>query len=167
MVTVLVAYGSKRGSTREIAQAVGEALADEGLEVDVVAAGEVRDLVPYESVVLGGALYMCRWHPDARRFARRLHLPLREGPVWLFSTAPLDGSADERDIPPVGFVSKVMVTIGAKGHATFGGRLAADATGFPASAMAKKMAGDFRNFDRIRDWSRGIARALIPTTATA
>ena len=32
----------------------------------------VRDLAPYGAVVLGGALYMGRWHKAARRFGRRL-----------------------------------------------------------------------------------------------
>ena len=31
----------------------------------------------------------------------------------------------------------MMEKVGAKGHVTFGGRLPADAKGFPASAMAK------------------------------
>jgi hypothetical protein len=53
-----------------------------------------------------------------------------------------------------------MERIGARGHTTFGGRLSADAKGFPASAMAKKMSGDWRNPDRIRAWTGELARAL-------
>jgi len=43
---------------------------------------------------------------------------------------------------------------------TFGGRLSPDARGFPASAMAKKHSGDWRNRDRIRGWAKDIATAL-------
>jgi hypothetical protein len=53
-----------------------------------------------------------------------------------------------------------MERVGALGHATFGGRLAADARGFPASAMAKTRSGDWRNLSRIRAWATDIARVL-------
>jgi menaquinone-dependent protoporphyrinogen oxidase len=47
---------------------------------------------------------------------------------------------------PVRGVAALMAHLGAEGHATFGGRLAADATGFPAAAMAKTHAGDWRSW---------------------
>jgi menaquinone-dependent protoporphyrinogen oxidase len=164
---VLVAYGTKRGSTRDIAEAVGEELRQAGMRVDVRAAGDVRDVARYGAVVLGGALYMSRWHRAARGFGRRFAPLLQERPVWLFSSGPLDATASEGEIPPVAAVAKLRDGIGARGHATFGGRLEADATGFPASAMAKTMAGDHRDFDRIRAWARRISEDLGATTAAA
>jgi hypothetical protein len=53
-----------------------------------------------------------------------------------------------------------MARIGARGHQTFGGRLAPDARGFPAAAMAKTRAGDWRNRDEIRRWAAEIAAAV-------
>lgn len=53
-----------------------------------------------------------------------------------------------------------MERVGAIGHATFGGRLAPDARGFPAAARAKRLAGDWRNESRIREWAREVARRL-------
>jgi hypothetical protein len=53
-----------------------------------------------------------------------------------------------------------MERVGALGHVTFGGRLTPDARGFPASAMAKKRSGDWRNPSRIRAWAADIACAL-------
>jgi menaquinone-dependent protoporphyrinogen oxidase len=157
---VVVAYGSERGGTAGIAEAIGETIRERGLAVDVRPAREVRDLSPYGAVVLGGALYVMRWHADARRFGRRHTGGLVERPVWLFSSGPLDASADEKDIPPVKGVAELAGRIGARGHVTFGGRLEPDAKGFIASSMAKKMAGDFRNFDRIRAWASEIAEEL-------
>jgi hypothetical protein len=55
---VLVAYGSKHGSTAEIADRIGERLREAGHEVDVLPAGSVTDLDRYEAVVLGSAVYM-------------------------------------------------------------------------------------------------------------
>jgi menaquinone-dependent protoporphyrinogen oxidase len=160
MTTVLIAYGSKRGSTREIAEAIGWTLGETGLEVEVCPAAEIRDLVPYENVILGGALYMNRWHRDAKRFGRRFARTLRGRRVWLFSSGPLNLTAEEKEIPPVPFVAKLAERVGARGHATFGGRLTSDATGYAAGAMAKQLAGDYRNFSEIRVWASGIAREI-------
>src|SRR5262249_7051280 len=85
---------------------------------------------------------------------------LRGTPVWFFSSGPLDDSAEREAIPPTKQVAILMERVGAQGHATFGGRLTPDAHGFPASAMAKTRAGDWRNPDRIRAWAREIGRAL-------
>jgi menaquinone-dependent protoporphyrinogen oxidase len=166
-MNVLVAYGSKMGSTREIAEEVGDELRRDGLTVTVRPGGLVPDLEGFDAVVLGGALYAGRWHPQARRFARRFAPELRERPVWLFSSGPLDRSAEERDIKPVPFVAKLMAATCAQGHATFGGRLGPDAPGFIAGAMAKKMAGDYRDFDAIRAWAGTIAPALRRAEAAA
>jgi hypothetical protein len=98
--------------------------------------------------------------PAARRFVSRHEKELRRVPVWFFSSGPLDDSADRGDIPPTQQVEVLMERVGAQGHATFGGRLAPDAQGFPASEMAKKHAGDWRQPDRIAAWASAIAGAL-------
>lgn len=157
---VLVAYGSKMGGTKGIAETVGEELRVRGLEVEVRSAGDRVDVDPYDAVVVGGALYAMRWHKDARGFVKRNAAVLRTKPVWLFSDGPLDDSAAQREIPPVKGVQKLMDRVGARGHATFGGRLPADARGFPASAMAKEHAGDWRDMDQIRTWADQVAAAL-------
>jgi menaquinone-dependent protoporphyrinogen oxidase len=160
MTRVLIAYGSKRGSTGEIAKAIGWTFEEMGLEVDVRRAAEVEDVGPYEAVVLGGAVYKNRWHRDARRFGRRFVGPLRDRPVWLFSSGPLDLTAEERKIPPVAFVAKLAERIGARDHATFGGRLASHPSGYAASVMAERLAGDYRNFAEIRAWASRIGREI-------
>jgi menaquinone-dependent protoporphyrinogen oxidase len=80
--------------------------------------------------------------------------------VWLFSSGPLSTSAEERDIPPVASVVKAAELLNARGHATFGGRLGADAQGFPASAMAKTRGGDFRSAEQIHAWVADIVWQL-------
>jgi menaquinone-dependent protoporphyrinogen oxidase len=64
------------------------------------------------------------------------------------------------DIAATPSVTKIAARIGAAGHVTFGGRLAPDATGFPASSMAKIMAGDYRDAERVRAWAKTIASQL-------
>ena len=158
---VLVVYGSKMGGTQGLAEMVGDELAANGLETDVKAAKAVRNIHPYAAVIVGGALYSLRWHKDARRFVRRHRAALQEVPVWLFSSGPLDESAVESEIPPVHFVRKTIERVGARGHVTFGGRLAADATGFPAASMAKESAGDWRDPDHVRVWAKTVAEEIF------
>ena len=44
MTRVLVTYGSKRGGTEGLATIIGEGLRQAGVDVEVAAAREVRDL---------------------------------------------------------------------------------------------------------------------------
>jgi menaquinone-dependent protoporphyrinogen oxidase len=160
---ILITWASKRGGTEGIARMVGEALQQEGHQVDLLPPVEAARAHDFDAVVVGGALYANRWHRAARRFVARREKDLRSVPVWFFSSGPLDDSADRQDIPPTTQVAILMERVGAQGHKTFGGRLLPDARGFPASAMAKKHAGDWRRPDQIRAWASEIARTL--TTA--
>jgi menaquinone-dependent protoporphyrinogen oxidase len=164
---VLVAYGTKNGSTGGIADMIATELLTAGITADARPAAEVRSVDGYDAVVLGGALYAGRWHRDARRFARRYATALRDRPVWLFSSGPLDDSADTRDIPAVGQAARAAGQLDARQHVTFGGRLAGDAKGFLARSMVRGgRGGDFRNPDRIAAWARSIASALLAEQST-
>ena len=162
---VLVVYGSKRSGTAGIAESIRDALGEQHIDADAVAAEDARSLDGYDAAIVGGALYAMRWPRSARRFVRRNSDALARVPVWFFSSGPLDASATEREIPPVKQVRAMMDRVHARGHATFGGRLTPDAKGFPASAMAKKNAGDWRDPEHIRRWVHDIAGALAPTIA--
>ena len=157
---VLVVYGSKRGGTEGLAEMVADGLRDEHFEVEIAPARKTRQVEGYEAVVIGGALYAFRWHREAKRFVKHNAGALRSRPTYFFSSGPLDDSATQRDIPPVKGVVALMGKVGARGHVTFGGRLAPDAKGFPASAMAKKNAGDWRDREQVRTWVAGVASEL-------
>ncbi|MCM6772404.1 flavodoxin domain-containing protein [Nocardia sp. CDC159] len=162
--SVLIAYGSKRGGTAEIAHWIGDELRAAHIPADIANAREIRSLDGYDAVVLGGALYMGRWHRHARGFARRFGKQLRERPVWVFGSGPLDHSLDGPNPPKIlggNAVRTVAERLHARDHTLFGGRLKADATGFPAAAMAKKAAGDYRNRSQICTWAADIAAQLI------
>lgn len=157
---VLITWGSKRGGTEGIARMLGDALSQEGLDVDVVPSREAMRTTGFDAAIVGGALYANRWHRAARRFVTRREKVLRSVPVWFFSSGPLDDTAARSVIPPTRQVENLMERVGAQGHVTFGGRLLPGARGFPASAMAKTHAGDWRAPDAIRAWAAALARAL-------
>ena len=157
---VLVTWGSKRGGTEGIARIIGEVLEQRGHQVTLLPGSKAAGVMGFEAAVVGGALYATRWHRDARRFVARRVKDLRTVPVWFFSSGPLDDSAEHGEIPPTKQVKILMERVGAQGHVTFGGRLTSEAEGFPASAMAKKRAGDWRNPQRVRAWASNLARAI-------
>ncbi len=157
---VLVTYGSTRGGTEGLARMVADDLRDEGITVDLLPPQQVKKLDGYDAVVVGGALYAFRWHRQARRFVRKHAGELRQRPTFFFSSGPLDDSASRSVIPPTKQVKALMNQVSARDHATFGGRLAADAKGFPASAMAKKNSGDWRDPASVKQWAKSIAAQL-------
>lgn len=159
----LVAYGSKYGATAGIAEAIGETLREHGLETDVRPAGEVDRIDRYDAVVVGGGLYVGRWHGDAVGFLRRFEDQLIDRPTWLFSSGPTGGTPkaelEMRDVlarqpGPPGNVAKVAARIHPRGHRTFGGRAGSEMGGIFARWIPK---GDWRDFDAIRAWAAAIA----------
>ncbi|HEY5934861.1 MAG TPA: flavodoxin domain-containing protein [Kofleriaceae bacterium] len=162
---VLVTHGSKRGGTAEIAEMVADTLRERGLAVDCLPAAGMPEVTPYDAVIVGGALYMMRWHRAARRFVKRSAVALAQRPVWMFSSGPFDDSAPQQK--PVRGVAKLMAEVGARGHVTFGGRLARDARGFVASKMAEKQAGDWRDPEKIRSWATSVAGSILASPAPA
>lgn len=154
---ILVTWGSKHGGTEGIARMLSDALQAHGFQVVAAPAYAVSDLEGFRAVIVGGALYANRWPAEVRRFVRRHLKALRQVPVWFFSSGPLDESAEGTEIPPTPQVAVLAERVGANGHVTFGGRLDADVKGFPASAMAKKMSGDWRSPHQIRAWAAELA----------
>ena len=170
---VLVAFASKHGATAGIAQAIGAALSDMGLPVDVLPAQEIRALDEYGAVIVGSAVYMGGWQSDARAFLKRFERDLQARPTWLFSSGPTGGSAEadaavERAaaspdaVPAPKETAKWAARIGARGHATFPGKVGAGVGGIFEKWVPK---GDWRDFNAIKAWARGIG-AELGRTAT-
>src|SRR5687768_8008605 len=137
MTRVLVAYATKRGSTKEVAQAVAEGLRNRGLDVDQRPARAVDDIAGYDAVVLGGALYMGRLHPDARAFLWRRRGALAKVPVAVFAMGPktleakdVEGSRQQLDraLAKVPELAPISVAI-------FGGVIDPAKLRFPLSRM--------------------------------
>lgn len=157
---VLVTWGSKHGGTAGIAAIVAETLSQRGHTVVSASASEAPSPVTFDAVVVGGALYANRWPRDARRYLEHWRVELARIPTWLFSSGPLDDSAAREPLPPPRWLRGLSAQIGALEHQTFGGRLEPDVKGFPAAAMAKTHAGDWRDPARIRAWANEIADEL-------
>lgn len=160
---VLVAYGSDRGGTAELAGWIADGMRAGGVKVEVHPCREAPALTGFDAAVIGGSLYCGRWHADARRFVQRHLIALSHLPVWLFSSGPLDDPAEARDTPPIADIQDALARTDAREHLVFGGRLAPDARGFVARTMARGRAGDWRDADEASAWGESIARVLSIT----
>ena len=158
-MTVLVAYATKRGSTREVAEAVAATLREQGLAVEVEPASAVQSVAPYEAVVLGGALYTGRWHRDARDFLRRHRHALAERRVAVFGMGPrtlgehdVAGSRAQLDKALAGVPEVTPAAV-----AIFGGVVDPAALRFPFNRMP---ASDARDWDAIESWTTELSGAF-------
>jgi menaquinone-dependent protoporphyrinogen oxidase len=156
---VLVAFASKHGSTREVAEAVAAHLEARGLRTVVRPACARVDPGTFDAVVLGGALYTGRLHRDARRFLRRNRRALRALPVAVFAMGPMKTDAPglagslhqlERALARVPDVTPVAATV-------FGGVVDPAQLRFPFNRMP---AGDARDWDAIAAWADEVAERV-------
>ena len=154
-MTLLIAYGSKRGSTREVAEALAKKLAEGDREVELRRAADVDDLTPYDGVILGGSLYFGRLHRDVVRFLAKHRRTLSGLPVAVFALGPTtvepnDLAASRAQLDKA--LKKAPWV--ARSVAIFGGVIDPTKLPFPLSRMSPS---DARDWDAIDAWADEIA----------
>jgi menaquinone-dependent protoporphyrinogen oxidase len=164
--TVLVAYATKHGSTRDVAEAIAERISTYGIATYVRPAGEVTSLDGYHGVVLGSAIYMGRLHADARRFLRRHRRCLAVRPFAVFAMGPRT-LADEdvtRSHNQLGAALATDATPRPCTTAVFGGVFDPAQHRFPFNRMP---ASDARDWNAIRAWADDVTIRFLGLEAVA
>jgi menaquinone-dependent protoporphyrinogen oxidase len=163
---ILVAYATKRGSTAEIAEHIGEALREEGLTADVLPADQVEDLTAYRAVILGSAVYIGRWQKEAARFLKANEEELADRLVWLFSSGPTGEGRPEELVDGWRFpepLKPVADRIGPEEITVFHGELDPRKLNIIEKWMVNNVGasmGDFRDWDAITAWARSVANVV-------
>jgi menaquinone-dependent protoporphyrinogen oxidase len=93
---ILVAYASRRGSTAEVAAAIGVILRRRGYEVDLASVTENPSTEGCAGVLIGSAVNGGQWLPEAVTFVRNNHDALGKLPVALFTVHIMNAGTDER-----------------------------------------------------------------------
>jgi menaquinone-dependent protoporphyrinogen oxidase len=164
---VLVTYASKYGATKEIAENICEVLSEAGISTEIMSVEQVRDIDPYQAVILGAAVYIGKWPQEAVKFLQANERMLAVRPVWLFSSGPT-GEGD-----PVELVAGLRLPealqpvadrIQPRDIAVFHGYINPDKINYiekwAIKSLVKKPFGDFRNWNAIAAWATSIAEAM-------
>jgi menaquinone-dependent protoporphyrinogen oxidase len=168
----LVAYASKAGSTKGIAEFVGERLRERGIQVDVRGVESVKDPAGYDAYVIGSAVYQFHWLKEAKEFASKNRSVLASKPVWIFSSGPTgkrttdSKGRDLRDVSGPKEIDELREWMRPLDHRVFFGAFYRDrvtgAAGWFARFIPKEEEGDFRNWKDIESWTAAISNALAP-----
>jgi len=172
-MNVLVAYATRHGATRGIAERIAGRLSAAGLQADAKPMKAVGDLAGYSAFVFGSAAYIGHWLPEAVEFVRANRAVLTDQPTWLFSSGPLCTeptnapargqrvAAEPKELP------ELREAIRPRDHRVFSGALTPDKLGFRDRAIRTLPAGrallpegDFRDWPDIDAWAEEIAREL-------
>lgn len=162
-MTLLLTTSSRHGSTDEVGEAIAQRLRSAGLEVEQSHPEDVSDVAGYDAFVLGSAIYMTQWTPEAEDFIRRFRSELHDRPVWAYSVGlsgiPAGEGSDPQRIGPV------LLDIDPRDHVTFAGRFDPSRLSLRERSIARAggaAEGDYRDFDAINAWADSIAEALLP-----
>ena len=156
---VLVAYESKHGSTKAIAERIATTMSTHDLNAVARPIDDVVDLAEYDAYVIGSAVYYGGWMKQAVAFVRKNEFWLVDKPVWLFSSGPIGTSrpADPKEMPILREATKP------RDHHVFYGELDRDELSIGERLIVgalKAPDGDFRDWNEIEHWAEGIAQQL-------
>jgi menaquinone-dependent protoporphyrinogen oxidase len=166
---ILVAYASRTGSTVGVAEAIGQTLAEGGIQVDVRPMQDVTDLTPYRAVVAGSAIQDNQWLPEAVQFVRTHQEALARVPFAAFlvcMTLAMKNTGYRDQVAEC--LSPVRDLVKPVSEGLFAGALDisqipsfGDKLKFRVSVMLGVWSeGDHRDWDAIRAWAGSIRPML-------
>lgn len=156
---VLITYATRAGSTAEVAQAIAEVLRarSEGENVDVAPVKEVKDLSPYRAVIVGSAIRMGSWLPEAVEFVTKNQAALAKVPTAFFLVSGyLKDDTPEMRAKVSAFLDPVRAMVKPGKEGLFAGKMDYSKITFLdrlIAKMVKSVEGDWRNWDQIRAWA--------------
>jgi len=163
---ILVAYASKYGSTGGVADAIGKELCSKGAAVDVLLMKNAVNLSSYQGVIVGSAIYMGKWLPEAVDFVKKNVEALRQIPVAYFLVCmTLCKPTEENRAKVLAYldpVLKAVPEVKPVGIGAFAGALDYNNLSWLNKKILKSKGtpeGDFRDWKAIRAWAEESAFA--------
>ncbi len=160
MARILVAYASRKGSTEEIAQAIGKELQAAGHTADAIGIAKVTSLQGYNAVLIGGPMYMGRIDGSIGKFVKRHEQDLARVPVAGFVVCL---SAAVKDQEGIAWAEKALhaalAPLQPVAETVFAGRLDPEKLSWFQRWITRKVkspVGDFRDWTAITSWAREL-----------
>jgi menaquinone-dependent protoporphyrinogen oxidase len=164
---ILVIYASEFGTTGEIAKAIGEVLCQEGNTVETKWVKDVKDIHNYNAFIIGSAIQYDRWMPEATQFVRANQKILSKLPVAFFFTCLVLSKQTERAEHKATTYSDKLYSLVPHVKPVSVGRFAGVLDYSKMSFFFRLIAwgiygifrvreGDYRDWDEIRSWAKGI-----------
>lgn len=167
----LIAYASKYGSTKEIAEHIAGVLQRQGIVTTVQAAHDVRSVSAYDAVVIGSAVYGGTWLPEAADFITKFRDELARKEVWVFSSGPATHDDPVQLLGGWRVPENLQATLSVirpQATALFSGKIDVtklSAQDYLVSSSLRGTSGDYRNWSAIEGWAEEIAFALTRLVA--
>ena len=147
---------------------IAERLRAAHIDVETKRPEDVDSVEEYDAFILGSAVYMTTWMPQAVDFTERFRDVLRARPVWAFSVG-LAGLPKGKVSDPMR-IGPVLLAIDPEDHMTFAGRFDPSRLSLRERSIAKlggATEGDYRDWDEVRQWADAIATSLYDDTLTS
>jgi menaquinone-dependent protoporphyrinogen oxidase len=163
MNKILVAYATRAGSTSEVAETIGQMLNGSGATVDVCPIKKLEGLQGYDAVVVGSAIRMGQWLPEAVQFVKTHQATLSTIPTAYFLVSGFlrEDTLEMRDKVRA-FLDPLRQILEPESIGLFAGKMDYSKLSWLDRTVAKavkSVEGDWRNWDAIRAW----AKELCPT----
>jgi menaquinone-dependent protoporphyrinogen oxidase len=182
---VLIAYGTRYGSTEEISQEIGKILKKDGLEVQIVDLKKTKSkewpsLTTFDGVLVGSSVKMFRWMNEPQEFLKKnkAEIQKKEKILGVFVSCGLASVPETYEKAKCDEVEKVLTKIGIEPdiYDAFGGVYDFSKTS-RMSSMDKRMIrmgakqmekdygtkidedgkNDFRDWDQIQNFAKKFA----------
>ncbi|MBP1929952.1 menaquinone-dependent protoporphyrinogen oxidase [Methanolinea mesophila] len=161
---ILVAYVSPKGSTAEIAEAIGKELKSAGYSIDIAEMKAVSSVEGYNAVVMGAPLYMGKVVGDMAKFIRKHLDDLEKIPVAAFTVgmSPVDKNPASMEKATEIF-HRALDPLKPAAETIFAGKVDPEKLSFMQRWMigkAQAPVGDFRDWDAIATWAKELPGKL-------
>jgi len=160
---VLVAYATRYGSTKEIAEAISETIKKKGIETDCMDINTINpeNMSVYDAFFIGSPLQLGKWLPEAKEFMQFRRDFLNKKPVFVFTCGITLKDKNEHNLKKAEFPLYEFaqyVKMDEKGF--FPGKLVKsklNETDSQIICLAGVGEGDYTDIKSVNKWAEGIA----------
>jgi menaquinone-dependent protoporphyrinogen oxidase len=161
---ILVTYATKTGTTAEIAKIIAEVLMEQGVQVELMAVNNVKSVSGYDAVVLGSAVRVGAWLPEAVKFVDQHRAALNQRPLALFTVHGNNRGGDETSrTNREAYLAAVRGKVKPRSEIFFDGQIDLERMSLVERMMTKAVKaeiGDFRDWPAIRAWAAELPALL-------